>query len=102
MRYLACIGVLLLTGCVTNDQGYMSARGRTNQQRVRVALAECHGEASATPQAFYVEAGGMGGMGGMVGLAGTLMARAVQEQSVTSACMARYGYLAAQPKAQPQ
>ncbi len=96
MRYFACIGALLLAGCVTDDQGYMSARGRTNPQRLRLALAECHGEASATPQAFYIEAGGM------VGLAGSLMVRAVQEQSVTSACMARYGYLAAQPKGQPR
>jgi hypothetical protein len=96
MRYFACIGALLLSGCTTDGQGYTSISGRTNPQRMRLALAECQGEASATPQAFYLYTGGM------VGLAGTLAARAVQEQSVTSGCMARYGYVAAQPKAQPQ
>lgn len=96
MRYFACISVLLLSACVTDDHGYMRAGGRTNQERLRLALAECQGEASATPQAFYVEAAGV------VGLAGSLMMRAAQEQSVTSACMARHGYVVAQRKAQPQ
>lgn len=96
MRYLALITVLLLGACVTDDQGYVRASGRTNPERMRLALAECQGEAAATPQGFYVEAGGM------VGLAGSLMMRAAQDQSVTSACMARHGYVVAQPKAQPQ
>jgi hypothetical protein len=96
MRYLAFVGVLLLGACVTDDQGYVRVGGRNNPERLRLALAECQGEASATPQAFYVEAGGM------VGLAGSLMVRAAQEQSVTSACMARHGYVVAQRKAQPQ
>ena len=96
MRYLALVGVLLLSGCVTDDQGYARASGRTNPERLRLALAECQGEAAATPQGFYVQAGGM------VGLAGSLMMRAAQDQSITSACMARHGYVVAQPKAQPQ
>jgi hypothetical protein len=96
MRYFACIGLLSLSACVTDDQGYVRVGGRNNAQRLQLALVECQGEASATPQAFYVEAGGL------VGLAGSLMMRAAQEQSVTSACMARYGYVVAQRKAQPQ
>jgi hypothetical protein len=98
MRYLALAGVLLLSGCVTDGQGadgqgYVRAGGRTNPERLRLALAECEGEAAATPQGFYIEGGGM------VGLAGSLMMRAAQNQSVTSACMARHGYVVAQPKA---
>ena len=96
MRYLALIGVLLLSGCVTADQGYVRASGRTNPERLQLAFAECQGEAAATPQGFYVEGFGV------AGLAGNLMARASQDQSITSACMARHGYVAAQPKAQPQ
>jgi hypothetical protein len=97
MRYLALVGVLLLSACVTtDDQGYVRASGRTNPERLRLAMTECQGEAAATPQGFYIEGGGM------VGLAGSLMMRAAQEQSVTSACMARRGYVVAQPKAQPQ
>ena len=79
MRYFAFIGVLLLSGCVTDGQGYVRASGRTNPERLQLALAECQGEAAATPQGFYVQAGGM------VGLAGSLMMRAAQDQSITSA-----------------
>ena len=96
MRYLALVGVLLLGACMTtDDQGYARASGRTNNpERLQLALAECQGEAAATPQGFYVEGGGM------VGLAGSLMMRAAQDQSITSACMARHGYVVAQ-QAQP-
>ena len=95
MRYLALSGMLLLGACVTADQGYVRTSGRTNPERVRLALAQCQGEAAATPQAFYVSGAGW------VGFAGNLMARAAQVDTVTSACMARYGYVAAPPKAQP-
>jgi hypothetical protein len=90
MRYLALVGVLLLGSCVTDNQGYVRASGRTNPERLQVALAECQGEAAATPQGFYIEGPGM------VGLAGSLMMRAAQDQSITSACMARRGYVVAQ------
>ena len=95
MRYLALIGMLLLGGCVTADQGYVRASGRTNPERLQLALAQCQGEAAATPQGFYLEGGGW------VGFTGNLVARAAQVDTVTSACMARHGYVAAQPKAQP-
>ena len=95
MRYLALIGVLLLGGCVTADQGYVRASGRTNPERLRLAMAECQGEAAATPQGFYVEGFGV------AGLAGNVMLRGAQVDTVTSACMARHGYVVAQPKAQP-
>jgi hypothetical protein len=95
MRYLALIGMLLLGGCVTADQGYVRASGRTSPERLRLALAECQGEAAATPQDFYLDTGGW------VGLTGNLMARAAQVDTVTSACMARHGYVVARPKAQP-
>jgi hypothetical protein len=90
MRHLALVGVLLLSGCVTDGQGYVRASGRTNPDRLQLALAECQGEAAATPQGIYIEGPGM------VGLAGTLMRRVAQEQSITSACMARHGYVVAQ------
>ena len=96
MRCLALVGLLLLSGCVTDGQGYVRASGRTNPERLQLALFECQGEAAATPQGFYVEGGGI------VGFAGSLMMRAAQDQSVTSACMARRGYVVAQTKAQPQ
>jgi len=95
MRFLALSGMLLLGACVTADQGYVRAGGRTNAEQQRLALAQCQGEAAATPQAFYL------GGAGWVGFAGNLVARAAQVDSVTSACMARNGYVAAQPKAQP-
>jgi hypothetical protein len=90
MRCLALVGVLLLGSCVTDNQGYVRASGRTNPERLQLALAECQGEAAATPQGFYIEGPGM------VGLAGSLMMRAAQDQSVASACMARHGYVVAQ------
>lgn len=95
MRNLALSSMLLLGACVTSDQGYVAASGRTNAAHRQLAMAECQGEAAATPQAFYVYGGGW------VGLAGTLVARAAQVGTVTSACMARYGYVMAQPKPQP-
>lgn len=119
MRYLALSGMLLsgmllLSACVTAGQGtagqaqanagqgqatagqgYVRVGGRTNPQHVQLALAQCQGEAAATPQGFYLAGGGW------VGFAGNLVARAVQVDSVTSACMARSGYVVAQPKPQP-
>ena len=94
MRYLALIGVLLLGSCVTDSQGYVRVRGRTNPDNLQLTLAQCQGESASVPQGFYLAAGGM------VGLAGNLMMRAAQEQTVTSACMARNGYMVAQ-QAQP-
>jgi hypothetical protein len=94
MRYLALIGMLLLSGCVTADQGYVRASGRTNPERLRLALAECQGEAAATPQDSYIDAGGW------VGLTGNLMVRAAQVDTITSACMARHCYVVAQPRPQ--
>ena len=97
MRYLALIGVLLLGSCVTDSQGYVRVRGRTNPDHLQLTLAQCQGESASVPQGFYLAAGGM------VGLAGNLMVRAAQEQTVTSACMARNGYVVAQQApAQPQ
>ena len=96
MRSLALIGVLLLGGCVTADEGYVRASGRTNPERLRLAMAECQGEAAATPQGFWVEGFGV------AGLAGNLMLRGAQVDTVASACMARHGYVAARPKAQAQ
>jgi hypothetical protein len=97
MRYLALIGALLLSACVTTDeQGYVRAGGRTNPERLQLALAQCQGEASATPQGFWLDGFGV------AGLAGNLMLRGAQVDTVTSACMARHGYVVAQPKAQPQ
>lgn len=97
MRNLALIGVLLLGACVTDNQGYVRASGRTNPERLRLALAECQGEAAATPQGFWVDGGGW------VGFAGNLMVRAAQVDSVTTACMARHGYVVAQqPQSTPQ
>jgi hypothetical protein len=90
MRYLTLIGALLLGSCMTDSQGYVRVNGKTNQDHLRLAMAECQGEAAATPQGFYLEGPGM------VGLAGSLMMRAAQDQSVTSACMARHGYVVAQ------
>jgi len=95
MRYLALSGMFLLSACVTADQHYVRAGGRTNPQHVQLALAQCQGEAAATPQGFYVVGGGW------VGFAGNLMARAAQVDTVTSACMARSGYVVAQAKPQP-
>src|SRR5215471_20561267 len=62
MRYLALIGVLLLGGCVTADEGYVRASGRTNPEHLRLALAECQGEAAATPRGFWVEGFGVAGL----------------------------------------
>ncbi|MBO0756266.1 MAG: hypothetical protein J2P54_10430 [Bradyrhizobiaceae bacterium] len=96
IRFLALIGMLLLSGCMTDQGEYMRANGRTNPDRLQLALAQCQGEASATPQGFWVEGFGV------AGLAGNLMLRGAQVDSVTSACMARHGYVVAQPKRQPQ
>src|SRR5215468_12098856 len=90
MRYLAFAGVLLLSGCVTNGQGYVRASGRTNPNHLQLTLAQCQGESASVPQSFYVEGAGW------VGLAGNLVARAAQDQTVTSACMARNGYVLVQ------
>ena len=90
MRYLALIGALLLGSCVTDNQGYVRLHGRTNPDHLQLTLAQCQGESASVPQSFYLAAGGM------VGLAGNLMARAAQDQTVTSACMARNGYVVAQ------
>jgi hypothetical protein len=90
MRYLPLIGALLLGSCVTDNQGYVRVHGRTNPDHLQLTLAQCQGESASVPQGFYLAAGGM------VGLAGNLMVRAAQEQTVTSACMARNGYVVAQ------
>src|SRR5215467_4196558 len=90
MRYLALIGAALLGSCVTDNQGYVRAHGRTNPDQLQLTLAQCQGESASVPQSFYL------GAGGMVGLAGNLMMRAAQDQTVTSACMARNGYVVAQ------
>jgi hypothetical protein len=95
MRYLVLVGVLLLSGCVTDGQGYVRSSGRTNPERLQLALAECQGEAAATPQGFWVEGFGV------AGLAGNLMLRGAQMDTVTSACMARHGYVVAQTNPQP-
>jgi len=90
MRYLALIGALLLGSCVTDNQGYVRVRGRTNPDHLQLTMAQCQGESASVPQTFYVAGGGW------VGLAGNLVARAAQDQTVTSACMARNGYVMAQ------
>ena len=90
MRYLALVGGLLLGSCVTDNQGYVRVHGRTNPDHLQLTLAQCQGESASVPQSFYL------GAGGMVGLAGNLMVRAAQDQTVTSACMARNGYVVAQ------
>ena len=95
MRYLALIGALLLGSCVTDNQGYVRVHGRTNPDHLRLTLAQCQGEGAAVPQGVYIS-----GLG-LVGLTGTLMARAAQEQTVTSACMARNGYVMAQQAPAP-
>src|SRR5262245_65387821 len=102
MRWLAFIGVLLLGAslgaCQTaNPAGYVRAKGRTNPQHVQLVLAQCQGEAHATPQGFYIDNVPVRG-GAWVGLAANVMARAAQVDAVTSACMARHGYVMPQPK----
>src|SRR5215475_6735017 len=102
MRYLALIGMLLLCACQTTAEstgGYVRARGRTNPQQLQLVLAQCQGEAAASPQAVYVDSPPVRG-GWMLGLAGNAMARAAQVDAQTSACMARNGYVMAQPKPQ--
>src|SRR5262249_52725602 len=97
MRYLALIGMLLLCSCVTaEDSGYVRARGRTNAEHLRLTLAQCQGEAAATPSDVYVSGPGW------AGFAGSLMVRAAQQDTFTSACMARNGYVMARPAPQPQ
>jgi hypothetical protein len=102
MRWLAFIGVLLLGAflgaCQTaNQEGYVRAKGRTNPQQLQLVLAQCQGEAHATPQGFYIDSLPVRG-GAWVGLAGNVIARAAQVDAVTSACMARHGYVMAQAK----
>ena len=90
MRYWALIGAVLLGSCATDGQGYTRVHGRTNPDHLRLALAQCQAEGAISPQGFYVPAGGW------VGLTGNLVLRAAQEQTVTSGCMARNGYVVAQ------
>jgi hypothetical protein len=59
---------------------------------MRLTLAQCQGEAASTPSGFWIEGGGM------VGFAGSLAVRAAQEDTITSACMARHGYVAIRPQ----
>jgi len=106
MRYLVVLGALLLGACVTTaDQGagvgpvaaappqapppppYVRPNGKTNFDQMRLALAQCQGEAAATPQGFWLDGGGL------MGLAANVALRAGQDQTVTSACMARFGYV---------
>jgi hypothetical protein len=101
-RYLALIGILFLGACQTTDVGgggYVRARGRTNPQQLQLMLAQCQGEAAASPQAVYIDSPPIRG-GWVLGLAGNAMARAAQVDAQTSACMARNGYVVAQPKPQ--
>jgi hypothetical protein len=79
------LGVLFSSGCVTSGPEYVRASGRTNPQRLQLALAEYQGEAATTPQDLWVEGFGV------AGLAGNLMLRGAQVDTVTSACMARHG-----------
>jgi hypothetical protein len=95
MRYLALIGALLLGSNMTDNQGYVRVHGRTNPDHLQLTLAQCQGESASVPQSFYVAGAGW------VGLAGNLMARATQDQTVTSACMARNGYVVAQQAPAP-
>src|SRR5262249_23177851 len=100
--YLALIGVLFLGACQTMDQsggGYVRARGRTNPQQLQLVLAQCQGEAAASPQAVYIDSPAVRG-GWIMGLAGNAAARAAQYDAETTACMARHGYVVAQPKPQ--
>src|SRR5262245_31955818 len=90
MRYFALIGALLLGSCVTDSQGYVRVHGRTNPDHLQLTLAQCQGESASVPQSFYV-AGPC-----WVGLAGSLVARAAQDQTVVSGCMARNGYVLVQ------
>ena len=102
MRYLALIGMLLLCACQTTAEqggGYAKARGRTNPQQLQLVLAQCQGEAAASPQAVYVDSPGIRG-GWIVGLAGNVASRAAQYDAETTACMARNGYVVVQPKPQ--
>ena len=103
MRYLALMSILLLLGaCQTTAEqggGYVKVRGRTNPQHVQLILAQCQGEAAASPQAVYVDSPGVRG-GWIVGLAGNVVSRAAQYDAETSACMARHGYIIPQPKPQ--
>src|SRR5215471_20945574 len=98
MRYLALMGAVLLGSCVSDGQGYVQVRGRTNPDHLRFTLAQCQGEGqaqgAAVPVGFFVA------VGGLAGLAGSLVLGAAQQQAATSACMARNGYVAAQ-QAQP-
>lgn len=110
MRYLTVLAALLLGSCVT-DQGagpgpvagapqapppppYVRPSGKTNFEQMRLALAQCQGEAAATPQGFWIYGGGL------VGLATDVALRAGQNQTVTSACMARFGYVENHPAGQ--
>jgi len=102
MRYLALIGMLLLCACQTTAEygggaGYVRARGRTNPQQLQLVLAQCQGEAAASPQAVYIDSPAIRG-GWILGLAGNAAARAAQYDAETTACMARHGYVVAQPK----
>jgi len=104
MRYLALIGMLLLCACQTTAEygggaGYVRARGRTNPQQLQLVLAQCQGAAAASPQAVYIDSPAIRG-GWILGLAGNAAARAAQYDAETTACMARHGYVVAQPKPQ--
>jgi hypothetical protein len=77
----------------------VKARGRTNAQQLQLILAQCQGEAAASPQAVYVDSPAVRG-GWIAGLAGNVMVRAAQYDAETTACMARHGYVVAQPKPQ--
>jgi len=65
--------------------------GKTNMQQMRLALAQCQGEAASTPQGFWLDGGGL------MGLAANVALRAGQDQTVTTACMARFGYVENRP-----
>lgn len=95
MRYITLIGMLMLGGCVTAEQGWVRAHGRTNPERLQFALAQCRAEGATAEPGVYVEGGRW------AGLAANLMVQAATSDAVAKACMARFGYVMAQPPAQP-
>jgi hypothetical protein len=75
---------------MTDGQEYVRTSGRTNPQRLQLALSAK--EKQLLPRGLWAEGFGIEGLAGML--------RGAQVDTVTSACMARYGNVVAQPKAQ--
>lgn len=87
---MLCFG---LCGCVTQQTGsYVRADGRAGDAtQARLVLAQCQGEAATASTDYGLL--GSGSTGGAVGWATGLAERSSKETAVTSACMARHGYL---------